>query len=277
MRTLPPDIAKCFGIETVDFDPEHVEVGNGAQDFQIAFGLGVEIKVEQDVDVRPGAIADHFQMRAQVVQYLAVDVDFRREGHAETGPPARRLTFIVSEYVGLQRGKFLFPDFASDCLDAVEIGDRRLVPVGMVDAPGGAMRPVDANAIADFATEQFVAGHAEQFCFRVEQRVFDRAERLGYDAAGRGAGRCEKLGVDPLVLTGILPDHARRETLDRSSHAGRPKTFVEFAPADDAFLSGDLDEVVVSPTGVASEQFDDSYLRYLRHGVPCSFLKTTVL
>jgi hypothetical protein len=56
------------------------------------------------------------------------------------------------------------------------------------------------------------------------------------------------------VLKGILPHHPRRKTLDRSTDAGRPETFVEFAPADDAVFSGDLDEMVVSPAGVASEQ-----------------------
>ena len=175
MRTLAPDIAERFGIETVDLDPEHVEVGNGAQDLEIAFGLGVEVEVEQDVDIRPGALADGFKMCAQVAQYLAVDIDFRRKGRAETRPPASRPARIVSEDIGLQRGELLFPDFASDRLHAVEIGDRRLVPVGMVDAPGGAMRPVNANAIANFAAEQLVAGRPEQFCLRIEQGVFDRA------------------------------------------------------------------------------------------------------
>src|SRR5882757_2574496 len=178
MRTLTPDIAERFRIEAVDLYPEHVEIGNGAQDIEITFGLGVEVEVEQDVDIRPGAIADGLEMRAQVAQYLALDVDLRRKRHAKAGPPARGLARVVSEDVGLQRGKFLFPDIASDRLHAVEIGDRRLVPVGMIDAPGGAMRPVDTNAVANFAAEQFIAGHTEQFCFCVKQGVFDRAKRL---------------------------------------------------------------------------------------------------
>src|SRR5258708_34994944 len=129
MRTLPPDIAEGFRIEAVDLDPEHVEVRNGAQDFQITFGLGVEVEVEQDIDIGPGAIADHLEMRAQIAQHLAVDVDLGLERHAETGPPTPRLTVIVSEDVGLQRGKFLFADLAPDRLDAVEIGDLWLGPL----------------------------------------------------------------------------------------------------------------------------------------------------
>src|SRR6266480_5002900 len=145
--------AERFGIETVDLDPEHVEVGNGAQDLEIAFSLGVEVEVEQDVDIRPGTLTDGFEMAAQVAQHLAVDIDLRRKRHAETGPPASRPARIVSEDIGLQRGELLFPDFASDRLHAVEIGDRRRVPVGMVDAPGGTMRPVHANAIANLSAE----------------------------------------------------------------------------------------------------------------------------
>src|SRR5258707_13409510 len=198
MRTLPPDIAEGFRIEAVDLDPEHVEVGNGAQDFEITFGLGVEVEIKQDVDIGPGAIADRLEMRAQIAQYLAVDVDLRRERHSKTGSPTRRLARVVSEDVGLQRGKFLFPDFASDRLHTVEIGDRRLVPVGMIDAPGGAVRPVDTNSIADFAAEQFIAGHPEQFRLGIEQSVFDRAYRLRDDTARRGARRREKLRIDSL-------------------------------------------------------------------------------
>src|SRR5713226_1064354 len=239
MRTLTPDIAKGFGIEAVDFDPEHVEIGNGAQDLEIAFGLGVEIEIEQDIDIRPRAIADGFEIHAQIAQYLAVDIDLGFERRAESGPPAHRLAGIVSEDVGLQRGKFLCPDFASDRLHAIEIVDRRLVPGRMIDAPGGAMRPVDPDPIADFTAEQFVAGHTEQLGFGVEQSVLDRAQRLRDDATGAGARRREKLGENSFVLKGILSHHARRQTLDYRADAGRSKTFVELAPADDAVFGGD--------------------------------------
>ncbi len=129
------------------------------------------------------------------------------------------------------------------------------------------MRPVDPNAVADLAAEQLVAGHPEQFCFGVEQRVLDRTQRLRNDAAGRRAGRREQFGIDALVLIYILSDHASREALDRRPDAGRAKAFVEFAPADDVVFRGDFDEVVVSPAGVAGEQFNASYFRSLRHGV----------
>src|SRR5450631_1444030 len=140
MRTLPADIAKRFRIKTVDLDPEHIEVGNCAQDFQITLGLGVEIQVEQDVDIRSGAVADGFKMHAQIAQDLAVDIDLGLERRAKSRPPALRLAGVVGEDVGLQRGKFPLANLASDRLDAIEIVDWRLVPAGMIDAPGGAVR-----------------------------------------------------------------------------------------------------------------------------------------
>src|SRR5664279_535878 len=145
VRTLPPDIAECFRVEAVDLDPEHVEIGDDTQDLQIPLGLGIEIEIEQNIDIGPGAITDGLQMHAQVAQYLAVDVDLRLEWRAEAGSPASRLAVCVSEDVGLQGGKLLLAHLAPDRLDAVEIGNGRLEPVGMVDAPSGAMRPVDPN------------------------------------------------------------------------------------------------------------------------------------
>jgi hypothetical protein len=41
-----------------------------------------------------------------------------------------------------------------------------------------------------------------------------------------------------------------------AADAGRAKTLVEFAPADDAVFGRDLDEVVVAPAGVAGERLD---------------------
>src|SRR5664279_249393 len=130
MGTLPPEIAECFGIKAVDLDPEHVEIGDVAQDLQIAFGLGVEVEVEQDIDVGPGTVTNGLEMHAQVAQYLAVDVDLRLEWRAEAGSPASRLAFVVSEDVGLQGGKLFLAHLAADRLDAVEIGNGRLEPVG---------------------------------------------------------------------------------------------------------------------------------------------------
>ena len=57
MRALAAYKAKRLRIEGIDLDPEHVHIFDCAQDLQIAFGLGVEVEVEQQIDIRSGAVA----------------------------------------------------------------------------------------------------------------------------------------------------------------------------------------------------------------------------
>ena len=54
MLAFGTDIAQRLRAEAVEFDPEQVEVGDLAQDLQVAFGLRVEVQVEQDVDIGTG-------------------------------------------------------------------------------------------------------------------------------------------------------------------------------------------------------------------------------
>jgi hypothetical protein len=58
------------------------------------------------------------------------------------------------------------------------------------------------------------------------------------------------------VPENVLPDDPGGQALDRSADAGRAKPFVELAPADDTVLRRQLDEVIVSPTGIAGENFE---------------------
>jgi hypothetical protein len=75
------------------------------------------------------------------------------------------------------------------------------------------------------------------------------------------------------MLVSVLADHARAEPLDGGRHAGRAKALVILAPADDAVLARDLDEMVVPPSGVAGERFDASYGGGLFHDfLPCWLL-----
>jgi hypothetical protein len=62
--------------------------------------------------------------------------------------------------------------------------------------------------------------------------------------------------MDALMRKDVLADHAAGEPLDRGADAGRAKAFVELAPADDAVVRRQLDEMVVSPARVAGEDFE---------------------
>ena len=79
---------------------------------------------------------------------------------------------------------------------------------------------------------------------------------------------CREMGIKTVAVHSTadsdamhvrLADQAVRELGDRRTDAGCAKTFVVFAPADDAVFGHDLDEVIVAPAGVAGERFDASY------------------
>ena len=55
----------------------------------------------------------------------------------------------------------------------------------MVQAVGAAVRPVQAEPIADGSAEHFAYGHTEGFCLHVNERVLDRRDRLLNKAARR--------------------------------------------------------------------------------------------
>src|SRR5260370_11978108 len=108
-------------------------------------GFGVEMEVEQEVYIRAGAIVERLQMHAQIAQHILVDVELGIKRPAEARAPALRLAVLVDEQVGLERSEPLLAHLAPDRLDAVEIGDRRLVESRMIDAPAGPGRPVQAG------------------------------------------------------------------------------------------------------------------------------------
>src|SRR4029079_8418235 len=172
--------------------------------------------------------------------------------------PALRIATagLVEEDVGLERGEALLAHLAPHGLDAVEIDDGGLVPGGMIDAPRSAMRPVDPEPVAHLAAEQLVAGYAEGLGLGVEQGVLDGAQRLADDAARAGPGGAEEVGVDALVLAHRLADDPRRQPMDDRLDAGRPEPLRELAPADDAAVGAELDEVVVAPAPIAAERLD---------------------
>src|SRR5690242_18673737 len=109
------------------------------------------------------------------------------------------------------------------------------------------MRPVDADAIANLAAEQFVSRDAEMLRLGVEQRVLDRADRLRHDATGGWPGPAVEIRIDPLMRARILADDAQRKALDRAGKAGGAKAFVELTPTDNAARRRHLDEMIVAP------------------------------
>ncbi len=145
--------------------------------------------------------------------------------------------------------------------DIVERADRRAArpfaePLGVHRRYDAAMRPVEAQAIADRAAKQLVDGNAERLGLQVHQRVLDRGDRLLVDPAGRRAGHAvEERGV-PLDRARVLPDQARRQAGDDLPQPLRAVGLHELRPADQAGIGADLEEREVAPAGIAAQRLD---------------------
>src|SRR3546814_20248107 len=124
----------------------------------------------------------------------------------------------------------------------------------MIDPPRRAVRPVEADAVAHLAAEQFVAGHAERPRLGVEQRVLDGTQPLRHHAARRRPRQAVEFRVDALMVAGTLADDPLRHLLDDGGDARRPEALVELAPADAAVLVGPLYEVRLPPAGVPAKR-----------------------
>ena len=117
------------------------------------------------------------------------------------------------------------------------------------------MRPVDPDPVAHLAAEQHVARHAERLGLGVEQRVLDRAETLGDDPARCRPGQRDKARRRCARDRTGWPTTRGCQPLDDRGDAGRAETLVELAPADDAVIGRELQEVVIAPAGIGAQHF----------------------
>src|SRR3954449_7184680 len=100
MRALAANVTERFRRVAVDLDPEHVDVRDGAEDLQVAFGLGVEVEIEQQSEIGAESVTQRFEMHVQIAQYGGVDVELRIIRRAEAGAPAARvLAVLINEDV----------------------------------------------------------------------------------------------------------------------------------------------------------------------------------
>ena len=69
MRALPANMRERRGAIAVDLNPEHLDIGDRPENFQIALGFGIEVQVEQQIDIGAGAVAYGFEVGAQIAQH----------------------------------------------------------------------------------------------------------------------------------------------------------------------------------------------------------------
>ena len=90
-------------------DPEHVDIKNLAQDFELALGLGVGVEIEQQLDIRAGALADRRETPQQIAQHPLLDIELEIERHAKAGPPGMQRPRVMQKGVGLEAGEAALP------------------------------------------------------------------------------------------------------------------------------------------------------------------------
>src|SRR6516225_8863483 len=100
-----------------------------------------------------------------------------------------------------------------------------------------------------------MARYLERLGLGVEQSVLDGPEPLADDPTGGRPGQAIELGIYPLMVEDGLSDNPPGEPLDDGADPGRTKSLVELAPTDYAVVGRQLQEMIVSPAGVAAKNF----------------------
>ena len=84
-----------------------------------ALGLHVEVQVEQDIDVRPGALTEGLELRSKSCDDLLLRIELRKAARTvEAGGPTRRVS--VKEEDVRPEASFV-DDLGADSLDTVEL------------------------------------------------------------------------------------------------------------------------------------------------------------
>src|SRR6516164_2807708 len=175
-------------------------------------------------------------MKPQIPQKRSIDIELGIKWSTETRAPTVGSTILIDEEIGLKGAKSPVSDLAPDRRDPVTIDDRRRVIIWVIDPPGGAMRPIETDTVAHLSTQQNVARDAERLGLGVQKRILDRPQSLGdYPAVG-WPRYAYQFRVEPLVGVHGRADYSAGESLDHGTHARRPKSLIEFAPAGDPFV-----------------------------------------
>ena len=120
----------------------------------------------------------------------------------------------------------------------------------MVQAVGAAVRPVQAEPIADGPAEHFGYGHAEGFCLHVNERILDGRDRLLDKAAWRLTRARIEVRGDELTGRGSWPNQYLGKLHDDDGQPFGAVALVVLRPADESRVRLDFQEREDVPAGV---------------------------
>ena len=164
---------------------------------------------------------------------------------------------IEAEDVGLERAEALLAHRAGEGAEVVERAHRRLAHrLGMAQAIGAAVRPVEPQPVAHRTVQELGDRHAQRPRLDVDQRVLERRDRLLDQPARRLAGERVQHRRDALYRPGIQPDQVLGEPADDRAQSLAAVALVVLGPADHAIVGGDLEERPDAPAGIAVQVLD---------------------
>src|SRR5688572_7116074 len=126
----------------------------------------------------------------------------------------------------------------------------------MVQAVGAAVRPVEAELIAHWATEHLAYGHAKRLCLYVDERVLDRRDRLLGEATRRLARFCVEVCSDAFDRSRVLADQGLGKFQYDTGEPLRAVALVVFGPADDPGVRLNLQKREDAPARVRMHVHD---------------------
>ena len=139
----------------------------------------------------------------------------------------------------------------AELADVVEGADRREAHfLGVVQAVGAAVRPVQAEPIADGPAEHFAYGHAEGFCLHVNERILDGRDRLLDKAARRLTRARIEVRGDELDRARVLANQHLGKLHDDDGQPFGAVALVVLRPADEFRVRLDFQEREDAPAGV---------------------------
>lgn len=221
------------------FEPNGLDGRDSFSDLESGADIEFPVAVDHDVVVPTDGFAAVFEALGDVDEFLGSEETIAAIAGAVFGGIGVGEAELVAGKTGRVLFGFVGP-FAAG---------------GLVEHVAGGSVVIDANPVAELATEQSGGGFAEEFAGEVPEGHVDAtggAEEVVRGAVGASAGKARgafaELGEDDVDLQWILADEPRLEAEDLLLHADAGAA-VGFADAVDAVVGGDFDERVGAAAG----------------------------
>ena len=236
------DELQRVGVEGLDFQP-HQRVGfQRPRQFDGAAEAKPEGHVQRDIDVRPQRLAEGPHDGVGAAQHGRGGVAGRVAKMRRPGTGVRQVA--QGHQVGLDGRVAALQHLLGQAPQVVAaLAGRQTQQVGVAVARGAAMRPVEAQLVAQLAAQQLPDGRVQGLAANVPQGGVDARHGLPGDAAAVSRAGRRQVPPDGLHLHRVAADDEVGQAGDGGRHRAGRAPIRAIAPADQAGLAGlDFDE-----------------------------------